>query len=62
MASNLPPGVTDSMLPGNRPEDIWFENFVDALYEKIDEVKVKFGADNLALKDGLMAIVDDIGG
>ena len=21
MASNLPPGVTDSMIPGNRPED-----------------------------------------
>lgn len=25
MSSNLPPGVTDSMIPGNRPEDQEFE-------------------------------------
>jgi hypothetical protein len=30
--SNLPPGVTDSMLPGNRPEDLdW-----DAFHEQVD--------------------------
>jgi hypothetical protein len=27
MSSNLPPGVTDSMLPGNRPEDALWEAF-----------------------------------
>lgn len=27
MSSNLPPGVTDSMLPGNRAEDIAWESF-----------------------------------
>lgn len=25
--SNLPPGVTESMIPGNRPEDIEYEKF-----------------------------------
>lgn len=27
MSSNLPPGVTDSMIPGNRPEDVAWESF-----------------------------------
>jgi hypothetical protein len=27
VSSNLPPGVTDSMIPGNRPEDIEEERF-----------------------------------
>jgi hypothetical protein len=26
---NLPPGVTEGMIPGNRPEDIEFEKFAD---------------------------------
>ncbi len=34
MSSNLPPGVTDSMIPGNRPEDLAEEAFWEALYEK----------------------------
>lgn len=29
-ASNLPPGVTESMIPGNRPEDVRYEE----LYEQ----------------------------
>lgn len=32
MASNLPPGVTDGMIPGNRPEDREWE----AIHESID--------------------------
>lgn len=32
-SSNLPPGVTDNMIPGNRQEDIAAE----ALYEAIDD-------------------------
>lgn len=27
--SNYPPGVTESMIPGNRPEDILFDQVVD---------------------------------
>jgi len=30
--SNLPPGVTESMIPGNRPEDLKF----DALFERFE--------------------------
>ncbi len=29
--SNLPPGVTESMLPGNRPEDVRWDEFVEAV-------------------------------
>jgi hypothetical protein len=29
--SNLPPGVTTNMLPGNRPEDIAYDNLCEAL-------------------------------
>jgi len=34
--SNLPPGVTESMIPGNRPEDIEW----DQLWEKINDEAV----------------------
>lgn len=33
MPSNLPPGVNEGMIPGNRPEDIAWEN----LHEGIDQ-------------------------
>lgn len=35
MSSNLPPGVTDFMLPGNRPEDAKAEAMADAVYAAI---------------------------
>ena len=54
MASNLPPGVTESMIPGNRPEDMARESaeekLLDALsaenltpfeYEIVREVGIK---------------------
>lgn len=31
MSSNLPPGVTEGMIPGNRPEDADFENMIEWL-------------------------------
>lgn len=34
MASNLPPGVSESMIPGNRPEDVAEDAFWDKLIEK----------------------------
>jgi hypothetical protein len=37
MSSNLPPGVTESMIPGNRPEDLAEEAFWDALFTKLLE-------------------------
>lgn len=29
MSSNLPPGVTESMIPGNRPEDEAWDRLID---------------------------------
>lgn len=31
--SNLPPGVSDSMIPGNRPEDVEYDRATTALTE-----------------------------
>ena len=36
--SNLPPGVTESMLPGNRPEDEACDKAVDKFIEQMDKV------------------------
>lgn len=45
--SNLPPGVTTNMLPGNRPEDIAYDNLCEELAgvvalsdEQIDKLAV----------------------
>lgn len=35
MLSNLPPGVTDFMTPGNRPEDQEWEEFCEWAIEKM---------------------------
>lgn len=35
MSGNLPPGVTDGMIPGNRPEDAAQERFMEKLGEAL---------------------------
>ena len=44
--SNLPPGVTDSMIPGNRPEDIEWEKRLDKLtdfiWQKVGNLNLSF--------------------
>lgn len=35
--SNLPPGVTDSMIPGNRPEDEEWDSFLEEVTRDTDE-------------------------
>lgn len=35
-ASNLPPGVSDSDIPGNRPEDVAFENLVERIERDLE--------------------------
>lgn len=37
MSYNLPPGVTNSMLPGNRPEDVFWESVVESLSEDLQD-------------------------
>jgi hypothetical protein len=35
---NLPPGVSENMIPGNRPEDAEDERFWNALYQKLSDL------------------------
>jgi len=39
MASNLPPGITDAMLPGNRPEDQEVEVFLVLTVGEIEDLQ-----------------------
>ena len=36
MKDNLPPGVTENMIPGNRPEDLAAERQLDRLWDTVD--------------------------
>lgn len=38
--SNLPPGVTSSMIPGNRPEDDKWEGCIDAIWKEACEERL----------------------
>lgn len=49
MSSNLPPGVTEGMIPGNRPEDTKWDRF---LGEEVPEM-VK----DLSLEEAKMAVI-----
>lgn len=40
MSSNLPPGVTDAMLPGNRPEDLAWERFWDYAQDRLSTLDI----------------------
>ena len=40
MASNLPPGVTEGMLPGNRPEDMAWDEAMEKINEMAIEAKI----------------------
>ena len=55
MGGNLPPGVTDSMIPGNRPEDIAYEKLVDDIYGALG------GTEDKPLGDGdAITITDEV--
>lgn len=38
--SNLPPGVSDSDIPGNRPEDLRYESLWETIYNKAEELEI----------------------
>lgn len=38
MLSNLPPGVTTNMIPGNRPEDEAFDYFVNEVEKRCPNI------------------------
>jgi hypothetical protein len=59
--SNLPPGVTDDMIPGNRPEDIEFQDAYDDITMLIS--RILEGAryiDKFDIRDILEEIVKDL--
>ncbi len=37
---SLPPGVTDSMIPGNTPEDVEWERILDAILPQMDDLLI----------------------
>lgn len=37
---DLPPGCRESDIPGNRPEDLMEEAFMDALVDKLDKIQL----------------------
>ena len=39
MSSNLPPGVNEGMIPGNRPEDMAWDKF----HESVDDDAINLG-------------------
>lgn len=59
--SNLPPGVTESMIPGNRPSDLEEEAFYDALRAALAEKDLPEGI--LETDDGIavLEIARDLG-
>lgn len=56
MASNLPPGVTDSMIPGNRPEDEAWETFHEEIDVDCDIHSLTVEEAYTAWEKGLIAI------
>jgi len=61
--SNLPPGVTDDMIPGNRPEDIEFQDAYDDITALIS--RIVEGAryiDEFDIRDILEEILMDLKG
>lgn len=37
MSYNLPPGVTESMLPGNTPAELEFDEIIEAIYDQVKD-------------------------
>jgi len=40
MGYNLPPGVTESMLPGNTPEDRAWDELIDQMFIDVAEMAI----------------------
>lgn len=54
--SNLPPGVTDLMIPGNRPEDAEFENFMEWVWDKFADSALDIPEMKRALLIGIAGV------
>lgn len=56
MLSNLPPGVTDSMLPGNTSADIEWEKFMEYANEQFIAADLSVEEAYRAVRAGIAAI------
>jgi len=56
MTSNLPPGVSDDMLPGNRPEDITWESAIEQACDELCESDLTAEEVRRAVKIGIAAV------
>jgi len=56
MSSNLPPGVTESMIPGNRPEDLAYEVAIDELVNECVEYNLEPEEMKIMATVGLRAV------
>jgi hypothetical protein len=57
MANNYPPGITDRMIPGNRPEDEDFEDAIEQVYDVLQQFN-HYGFNFLL--DVLDAVTDEL--
>lgn len=56
MSSNLPPGVSDSDLPGNRSEYIAEEEFIEWMMDRFWEENLTIGEMYLAVSAGIIYV------
>lgn len=62
MASNLPPGVNDNMIPGNRPEDLREEKFFEDHAERCAKEGITLDEDWESERAGrIFTIARDLG-
>ena len=59
MSSNLPPGVTESMIPGNRPEDQMVEEYQEAIADVLTELAFR-GTHPAAIVAALETLRDEM--
>ena len=57
MASNLPPGCTESMIPGNRPEDMAWEAAEEWAMDYLNDAKLSIEEYRRAILVGVAAII-----
>ena len=60
MSSNLPPGVTDSMIPGNRPEDEEVEITITLCKGELDYIRDRGTLNNCLIDPVAKRVVVDL--
>lgn len=56
----LPPGVSLGMIPGNRPEDEWFDHFVDDLSIPEEFFHIASAEKTVALVNSFLKVMAEV--